>query len=231
MAKPLALFDIDKTMFNGPTYVPLIDAQIKEHLLDPFVARQTNDAMDRYVADILGYEDFVREVTKIWATGLIGKESAAIEDSTNRFFEATDGFFGYVKPTIELLKPTHEIVLITGSPQFTAKAVARVFGLSSTISTMFGEKDGFFTGQVDSFLATRHDKKDAIKHLADDHPFEASYGFGDSEGDIEMLRSVQHAVCIRPTDGLREIAVRQGWVIVDSHEELDSQEGLSIVRS
>ena len=231
MTKPLALFDLDKTMFDGPTYEPLMAAQIDNNLLDMAVVRQTDDIMSRYMADTLGYEDFVREITATWAQGLVGIDAQDIQSCANEFFAKTDRFFGYVKPTIEILKPTHEIVLITGSPQFTANAVAKVFGISKTFSTVFSESDGKFTGQVDSFLATRHDKNDVIRHLTDIHPFEGSYGFGDSEGDIEILRAIQHAVCIRPTEGLRMLAIENGWIVIEDDKELSSHNGLSILNT
>lgn len=35
MNKPLALFDIDKTMYDGLSYFPLLEAQISEGLIKP----------------------------------------------------------------------------------------------------------------------------------------------------------------------------------------------------
>jgi HAD superfamily hydrolase (TIGR01490 family) len=230
MNRPLALFDIDKTIFNGLSYFPLLDAQIGEGLLGSNVGDQAQDAMSRYKGQVLGYEDFVKELLDIYAAGLTDRFEVEVEDSTNRFFSQTTDFFGYVKPTINLLSSTHEITLVTGSSHFTARAVAKVFGVERHISTQLDTDSGKLTGRVKSYLATRHEKKAAIAHLIEAHPQTGSFGFGDSEGDIEMLQAVEHPVCIQPTPGLAEIAIKHGWTIVDEHEELDSAHGLSAVK-
>jgi len=46
------------------------------------------------------------------------------------------------------------------------------------------------------------------------YPYEGSLGFGDSEGDIELLNMVAHAFCINATEGLRGVAAARGWHIV-----------------
>ena len=230
MNKPLALFDIDKTMFNGLSYFPLLDAQVEEGLVDSSVSEQADNSMQKYKEHPLGYEDFVKDLLDIYAEGLRGKAEADVEKSTNGFFSESTAFFGYVAPTIKLLSTTHEVVLVTGSSHFTAKAVAKVFGVQSYVSTELGVDNGTLNGKVRSYLATRHEKKDAIRHLTDSHPYADSFGFGDSEGDIEMLRAVQNPICIQPTNGLSEVAQKHGWAIIDKQEDLTSHGGLLIVK-
>lgn len=230
MNKPLALFDIDKTMFNGLSYFPLLDSQIGEGLVEPAVGEDARGAMEMYKGQSLSYESFVKRLLDIYASGLEGKTVEAVQTSTNNFFNNSHDFFGYVRPTIELLSKTHEVVLVTGSSNFTAGAVANLFGVATHISTQLGSEQGMLNGDVKTYLATRHDKKEAIQHLTDTHPYAGSFGFGDSEGDIEMLRAVENAICIRPTTGLAELAAEKGWSIVDSQNELASHDGLAAVK-
>jgi HAD superfamily hydrolase (TIGR01490 family) len=230
MNRPLALFDIDKTMFNGLSFFPLMETQRGEGLLDTSAGKHAQKALISYKEHTLGYEDFIKELLDAYAGGLKGKSAEKVENSTDRFFSQTTAFFGYVKPTINLLSYTHEVVLVTGSSHFTAKAVAKVFGVERYISTKLDVENGKLTGRVKSYLATRHEKKAAIAHLIEAHPYTGSFGFGDSEGDIEMLLAVEHPVCIQPTPGLAEIATKHGWAIIDDHEDLASIHGLSVVR-
>lgn len=230
MNKPLALFDIDKTMYDGLSYFPLLEAQIAEGLVDASIGDQATDAMGKYKDNSLDYEEFVRRLLDIQADGLKGIPADDVEESTNKFFYETPDFFEYVRPTVNLLSETHEVALVTGSSQFTARAVARVFGVTNHVSTQLGIKSGILNGTVQAYLATRHEKQLAIEHLTDAHPYEGSFGFGDSEGDIAMLQVVEHAICIRPTPGLTDIAIGHGWTIVESQDELGSSQGLSAVK-
>jgi HAD superfamily hydrolase (TIGR01490 family) len=228
--KPLALFDIDKTMFDGLSYFPLLEAQIEEGLVESGVGEQAQEAMKDYTQNSLGYEDFVKRLLDIYAQGLKDKSLAEVTAFTDNFFSKSPDFFGYVRPTIDLLAKTHEVVLVSGSSNFTASAVARVFNVSSYISTQLDSEQDRLNGRVKTYLATRHEKKEAIQHLTNTHPHAGSFGFGDSEGDIEMLHVVENPICIQPTAGLSKIASEKGWATVDSASELSSQSALSVVK-
>lgn len=230
MNKPLALFDVDKTLYDGLSYFPLLDAQVQDGLIEQNVMSCAQDAMRQYADGKIAYEDFVKSLLDIYALGLAGRPVDEVAESTNEFFAQSEGFFGYAKPTIELLQDTHETVLVTGGTQFTSAAVGRVLGIRTAISSVVEVEGVHLTGVMKSYLATRYEKLGAIAHLTSVHPHEKSFGFGDSEGDLEVLRSVDNAVCIQPTDGLREVALQEGWSIVDSRDELASTAGLLVVR-
>ena len=74
------------------------------------------------------------------------------------------------------------------------------------------------SGSVNSYLASRHEKHDAIKHLMQGHGVKNSFAFGDSEGDIEMLRAVEYPICLNTTDGLRAIAAEKSWHMPSTDE-------------
>lgn len=230
MNRPLALFDIDKTMFNGFSYFPLLESQVQDNIARPETLQQANDSMAAYADGQLAYEGFVKVLLDIYAGGLEGRPEDEIADSTQRFFDETGDFFGYVQPTIDVLRPSHDIALVTGGTQFTAQAVAKVFDIEVSLSSIMAVKGGHLSGVMASYLATADEKRVAIRHLTEAHPFEGSLGFGDSEGDIEMLRAVELPICVRPSEGLRDIGQENGWAIVDSPDELMSGEGLLVVR-
>lgn len=231
MEKPLALFDIDKTIYDGISYFSLVDKQAQEGLLSPVVADEAADAMGRYRAGSIEYEDFVADLLDIYATGCRGLPVDELQESTDDFFLRSDRFFEYAAPTVEALSETHDLVIVTGNTQFTAKAVAKVLDIPSSISSQLLVVNGIVTGTVGSYLATRYQKREAIEHLIDKHPHEGSFAFGDSEGDIEMLLAVENPVCIQPTAGLAKIAVGNNWHIVESAEVLHNAEPLAVVTS
>lgn len=225
MNKPVALFDIGGTMFPSGSDIGLIDAHIQDGLMSGDVRDQVEDILGNYGDQSLPYEAMVRKLMSTYASGLKDISVDRLQASTDQFFEQPD-FFGYVEPTIEFLSPTHEVVLVTGSSQFTAGAIAKFFNVNKILSTKLEVSSGALTGEVDSYLATRDEKTKAISEL----DLDGSFGFGDSEGDIGLLRAVDFAVCIQPTAGLAEIANQEKWAIVNSQEDLAAKNGLHIVR-
>ncbi len=211
MSKSIALFDIDNTMYEGFSYFELLEKQVSEGLIDAQVFDNAKAGMQKYKSKLQDYETTIVELLDIYAAGLKGKSYDAVLESTKRLYRNSKKFFSYAKPTIEELRESHDIALVTGEPQFAAEAVAELFKLRSYYSTEYEVQSGKFTGNVKSYLASRHEKHDAIKHLMQGHGVKDSFAFGDSEGDIEMLRAVEYPVCLNCTNGLRDIAEKEHW--------------------
>lgn len=218
MAKPIALFDIDNTLYEGFSYFELLEAQVAESVIDACVLAKAITRMKKYRAGIQGYEATVVDLLDIYAGGLKGKRYEVVLESTRRFYSNSTKFFPYAMPTIQALRRTHDATLVTGEPQVVAQAVAELFGVKSYYCTMYEVRDGKFTGNIKSYLASRHEKCAAIQHLMYGHGVKNSFAFGDSEGDIEMLRTVEYAVCLNCTDGLRNIAAKEHWYMPKAHE-------------
>ena len=231
MSRLLALFDIDKTMTEVMSFLPMLETQDSEGLVVAGSAALAREVELSYQYGIVAYEDYVKSLLDIYAWALQDRHVDEVTESTDRFFEQNSDFYGYVGPTMELLNPTHDVALVTSNTQFAASAVAKIYGVDNFCSTVFASEGGKLNGRVASYLANRHAKRQAIQHLIETHPYEGSFAFADSEGDIEILRAVEHPICIKPDSGLRSVAESRGWEIIDSVAELNSKIGLTVVRS
>jgi HAD superfamily hydrolase (TIGR01490 family) len=211
MPKSIALFDIDNTLYEGFSYFELLEKQASEGLINTQVLDDAKTSMRKYKSKLQDYETTIVELLDIYAAGLKGKSYDEVLRSTKQFYRNSKKFFSYAKPTIEELRDSHDVVLVTGEPQFVAEAVAELFKPESYYCTEYEVQTGKFTGNVESYLASRHEKHDAIKHLMEGHGAKNSFAFGDSEGDIEMLRAVEYPICLNCTDGLRATAEKEHW--------------------
>lgn len=209
--KPIALFDLDNTMYEGFSYFDLIAEQIGEGLIAQGVLDKAQASIQKYLTKQQDYETTVAELLDIYAAGLQGVSYSAVLHSAKKFYTGSGKFFPYVRPTIQKLLRTHEVALVTGEPQFIAEAVSELFDIPSYYSTHFAFQKEKGTGTIVSYMAFRHEKRQAIQHLIQGHGAKHSFAFGDSEGDIEMLRAVEHSICLNPTDGLRAAATEAGW--------------------
>ena len=217
MSRAIAFFDIDNTIYKGFSYFELLETQAAEGLIERHVLTQATACMQKYKIKRQDYETTVVLLLDIYAAGLKGVAYNAVLESTKRFYQLSDKFFSYVAPTITELKSTHDIILVTAEPQCIAQAVSELFGADSHYSTQYGVADGVFTGVVTSYLASRREKHDAIKHLVAGRA-KQSFAFGDSEGDVEMLQAVEYPICLNATEGLRAIAAEKGWPMPNTNE-------------
>lgn len=216
--KSVALFDFDNTLYDGFSYFDLLQKQTSEGLIALDIVTRANGTMRDYKSTAVTYEEAIVRLLDIYAEGLRGKSYKAIYDSTHEFYRVSQKVYSFARDVIDLLRPTHDICLVTGEPQFIAASIADIYGFDSYYCTQYEVIDDKFTGSVSSYLASRHEKHDAISHLLQGHQVKASFAFGDSEGDMEMLAATQNPICINPNRGLRERAIQHNWPCVNPTE-------------
>jgi putative phosphoserine phosphatase / 1-acylglycerol-3-phosphate O-acyltransferase len=218
MPKSLALFDIDNTMCEGFVYLELIAQQVQQKIVHPKTLDDINGSMERYKLGRQSYEETALEVLKAHAVGLKGVNWDIVLEATVDFYQQSTKFFEYVTPTIQELRLTHKVVIVTAQPQFCAQAVGKRFGIRSYCSSEFEIKDGEFTGSIVRQLASRYGKHNAIAQLIKNYDTRHSFAFGDSGGDIEMLGAVEYPICLNPTEELRSIAREKAWYMPELRE-------------
>ena len=67
MNKHLALFDIDKTIYNGFTIFPLTDFQLKQDLISKNVVDELNNDLELYKKGTVSYEETAANLCIHWA--------------------------------------------------------------------------------------------------------------------------------------------------------------------
>ena len=214
--RKIALFDIDKTIYNGYLVFPLAEYFLKMNIINRNIVDSLYDDLHLYQSKQVDYETSVENFNMHLAYGLKDHSSVSILGTTSAFLRTKEGsnFFPFAEPFIELLKKTYDIYLITGEMQFVGKAVADYFSVHGYISTEMEVENAVFTGNIIKSLAKKEGKRDAIEDLFCAHPYKDSLAFGDSEGDIDMLNKVANAFCINATEGLRKVALSKGWQII-----------------
>lgn len=215
--RSVALFDIDRTAYEGYLLFAIVQQQAEDGLISDEAQEKVDALKKAYEDGSLDYESMVEGVLNKWAEGLEGKSVEEVEDHTEKYLRGQGNrFYPYVLGVVDLLKDSHDIHFVTGEPQFVAGKTAEMYGAHGFLSTEFETRDGMFTGKVNSALSHGPHKLKAIRELLASHSREKSFAFGDSEGDIDMLEAVEYAVCIKPTPKLAKIASEKGWFVSNS---------------
>jgi phosphoserine phosphatase len=74
-----------------------------------------------------------------------------------------------------------------------------------------------YTGRVVPPLPYGNGKRQLLDRLAQDLALDLSacYAYGDSPGDLEVLRAVGHPTVVNPIRGMARVARQRGWPIVE----------------
>jgi phosphoserine phosphatase len=214
MKERISCFDIDGTLAKGMLFVPLMKSEHESGYLTIESFHTIQVLLGKYKSGEIAYEDAVEQLLVTHAEGLKGVSYEAVRTHAETFLlrNEHDLFRKFGRAAVDLLHVDQKLFVVTAEPQYLADAVADMYGMDGYISTEYGVEGGSFTGIVKKSLAHR------LAKLATLEPYDVRYAFGDSEGDIDMLRRAAHPFCISPTPGLRSEAEKRQWRIYDGDD-------------
>ena len=202
MLKTYALFDFDGTLIRGDSILLMVLYARRKNLLD---RRQLCAALWVAVRYGLHLTPAVR-AKECALSFLAGKSAPGVETVVQSFYH--DVLEPRLRPqgiaTIARHRDAgHEVLLISASSSFYLEPLKAKLGLTDIIGTRFDfDPIGTFTGRVcgdncrgvqkplrlAEYLAAKGDRLD----------YETSTAYGDSYGDLSMLRLCAHKVAVNP---------------------------------
>jgi HAD superfamily hydrolase (TIGR01490 family) len=110
----------------------------------------------------------------------------------------------------------HAIILLTGSLDFLIEPIASALQVDRCCAGMLEQRDGVYTGALVQPMPYGEGKRRLIEQVADELGLELSacYAYGDSPGDLEVLRAVGHPTVVNPIRGMARVARRNRWPVV-----------------
>ncbi len=209
--RSVALFDLDKTIYNTHTFFPILKWFADRGLVSQKSHEAVMEELVRHRRGETTYTDAARAMFAIMGEEVKGKsEKEFIEDIAEFFKNNLSNFYPYFAEILPKLKESHDVFLITTNVGQVAEAVKEMFELDGVICTNFEVKNGKFTGKM---LTTLADGKHVVSDLLKKYG-KGSIAVGDSENDIGMLELVDHPFCINPSPELLPVARKRGWKIV-----------------
>ncbi|TQQ85061.1 HAD-IB family hydrolase [Peptacetobacter hominis] len=208
MKKRAAFFDIDGTLYRNSLMVEHFKKLIKYEIIDEKTwiehARSTYVDWDTRKGD---YDDYLLEVCNIYVESLKGVEWDSIEFATKQVMKTkADRVYKFTRERIKKHLESGDIVIfISGSPDFLVKKMAEKYGVTDYLGSQYIVRDGYFTGELVPMWDSKSKNK-AIAEFVEKYNIDLSesYAYGDTHGDINMLRNVGHPVAINPTFELFE---------------------------
>jgi HAD superfamily hydrolase (TIGR01490 family) len=210
----LAVFDVDGTLVAGPSTEKRLFIEL---LVRGWLGPAQLLAFARFGvrhASAHGWHTWKKD--KAYLAGLACADvealvSAWVHRSAARWWFA---------PCLERLR-LHQgagdtVVLLSGTPQFLADALARELGVARAVGTLCATATGRFLADPPLRHPFGPDKVELVKALCAQLQVPAAglFAYGDSFHDLPLLRLAGHPVAVRPDRALRAAAGAAGWEIL-----------------
>lgn len=206
MRTTAAFFDIDGTLYRDSLMVEHFKKLIKYDIIDQKAwfenARDTFMDWDKRQGN---YDDYLLQLCDLYVDSLKGLDKTCIDFTSNQVIKLkADRVYKYTRSRINWhLNNGHKVIFISGSPDFLVEKMAKKYGVSDCLGSKYVFEDDMFNGTVipmwDS-ISKNHAIDDFVEKY--DIDLSKSFAYGDTNGDINMLRRVGNPVAINPTKEL-----------------------------
>lgn len=225
MAKKVAFFDIDGTVFRSSLFIELVEELIKEKVF-PESARSEYE--DEYIAWLNregSYEAYIGAMVQVFLTHIKGVYYGDVADLGRLVVAAhSKRVYRYTRDLLkELKEDNYFTVAISQSPKAILDQFCNEYGFDKVYGRMYeiGPTDKFTGTVIDEHLI--QNKANIVKRVFEHNPelsTEDSIAVGDTEGDIAMLESVEKPICFNPNKALYTHAKRMGWEVIVERKDV-----------
>lgn len=148
------------------------------------------------------FDDYIETLAEIYIDSLTGLNKKQLDFITEQVIALKgEQVYAYVRDRIEYHKANgHKIFFISGSPDFLVEKMAAKYGVTEFIGTTYLVDDnGCFTGEIKPMWDSDN-KNRAIDHLVEKYQIDlsTSFAYGDTNGDLSMLRRIGNPIAINP---------------------------------
>lgn len=222
--RPVAVFDIDGTIFRASLFLELVDRFIEQGVFPPEVRADYEKEHQEWLNREGDYEAYIEKVISVFQGHIKGASYEAATKIAHEIVEEKKGrVYRYTRDLIQdLRKKGYFLLAISHSPWF----IAEPFGFELGFDKIYGffyetGPTGNFTGNVEDLDLIRN--KAAILQRAvrkENLALEKSIGVGDTESDIPMLEMVETAIAFNPNAKLLEHAKKRTWKVVVERKDV-----------
>ena len=209
MGNIAAFFDIDGTIARESLMIEHFKRLIKYEILDESVwVNDVKQLYMEYVNRYGAYDAYIEALSEKYRSDLKGFDinynKFIAEQSIKKVFERV---YVFSRNQLEFHKANgHLIFFVSGSPDFLVEEMAKKYDVTEYRATKYlYDNNGKFTGEIDPMWHSEGKDK-VCNELIEKYNIdtEKSYAYGDTTGDLSMLRRFGNAYTINPSKRLLE---------------------------
>lgn len=222
--RPVAVFDIDGTVFRSSLFVELQDELVSRGVFPKEAQEAYRREREEWLDRKGDYETYLEKAVISFRARIKGVSYDAVAEIAGEIIEAKkDRVYRYTRDLIgELKSEGYFLLAISHSPFF----IAEGFGFHAGFDKVYGffyetGPSGNFTGEVADVELIRN--KAAVLQRAvrkEGLTLARSVGVGDTESDIPMLEMAERPIAFNPNKKLFDHAKVREWKIVVERKDV-----------
>lgn len=212
-------FDLDGTLISNDSGEDWLEFLLAKGLP---LAREARAECLAYMQDYsLGTMD-IQAYMKSWCKPLAGMAMSDCEPLLEEFVQSQikPHIFTQAKTLLSQLqqKGAH-ILLVSASPDFLVKAIAKELNIANAVGLRVLIKDQMITAETAKPYTFKEGKviavEDWLKSLPEFDNNKLDLAYSDSINDFPLLEMAEQAICINPDKKLTEVAKNAKWQILN----------------
>jgi HAD superfamily hydrolase (TIGR01490 family) len=222
--RPVAVFDIDGTIFRSSLLIELVEALIEKGIFPIEALHIYEKEREEWLNRNGEYAHYIKKVVEVFGRHIKGQSYGDVADIAGEIIEAKKHrVYRYTRDLVAELKTKGCYLLgVSHSPKFIVDGFGYELGFDKTYGTFYETgASNRFTGSIgDEHLIMN---KSAILKRAIEKEglsLSGSYGVGDTESDISMLDLVETAIAFNPNRVLYRHAKQKGWKVVVERKDV-----------
>ncbi len=149
MKKPLAIFDIDGTIFRSSLLVELNWQLVSSGVFPPRIKKELDRHYFSWIDRKGSYEDYIHKVVELYDRYLKRVPQKEIRRMARRVVrEHRDRVYVYTRELIKKIRESHTLVAISGSPLEIVKEFNRHWRFHHVFGTEREVRNGLYTGKT-----------------------------------------------------------------------------------
>jgi HAD superfamily hydrolase (TIGR01490 family) len=207
MKNIVAFFDIDGTLFRNSLMIEHFQKLMTYEVIDPAIwytkVKKVYLEWERRFGD---FEQYLEILAGVYLEELKGVDKSYIEFIASHVIESNgDMVYKYSRDQIEWHKSQgHKVFFVSGSPDFLVSKMAEKYEVTEYRGTLYKvDNENKFTGEIVRMWDSESKQK-VINELITKYnvDLDNSYAYGDTTGDLSMLRMIGNPVAINPNKNL-----------------------------
>ncbi|QQR51317.1 HAD family phosphatase [Candidatus Saccharibacteria bacterium] len=214
--QPLAIVDIDGTLFRWQLYHELVFKLKEQGYFGEEIAKQLDKSFNQWVSRKASFASYEQFVVDTLVGNLTSIPSHAFDEAAHQVVaESGHKIYVYTHKLIKKLrKDGYYILALSGSQQEVVAPFAARYGFDDCIGSVYERSGDSFTGKIERYVPGS--KRTIISDYVKEHDLTLteSVAVGDSDSDIGMLELVTYPIAFNPTVELLHTARQRGWKVV-----------------
>jgi len=198
-----AFFDIDGTIYRNSLLIEHFNKLIQYDLVDAGVydsrVKESYKLWDERKGD---YDKYLEEAAETYTEVIRGLPANYNDFVSDQVLDIKGGkVYKYTSGMIKWHKEQgHLVIFISGSPDFLVSRMAAKLGADDYCGSVYQVEDGKLTGKISPMWDSGH-KLEAIDRFCKIYDIELSksYAYGDTNGDVTMLRMAGRPRAVNPS--------------------------------